>query len=197
MKNNDLEQIMHCVTKFWANIQKLTNWSTHFGVESGTKVCKSCRSRKMLNNDFLVAKIGVDTAEKSPWVRRGLRQNNMITGITVWLCISNSCLLLKNMSSSHIPCTWMCGSEALLARHSRQPAAPRFVLGNLEADFSDQGRNTKLSHISLIVAPSAPCTDPWGQNPTSSSEHTRLLDTIMSNFLVQSPGFSLKNVFSH
>ena len=30
---------------------------------SGAKVCKSCRSRKMLQNEYLVAKFGVDTAE--------------------------------------------------------------------------------------------------------------------------------------
>ena len=29
-------------------------------------MCKSCRSRKMLQNDYLVAKIGVDTAEREP-----------------------------------------------------------------------------------------------------------------------------------
>ena len=29
-------------------------------------MCKSCRSRKMLQNDYLVAKIGVDTAENEP-----------------------------------------------------------------------------------------------------------------------------------
>ncbi len=33
---------------------------------SGAKVCKSSRSRKMLQNDYLVAKIGVDTAENEP-----------------------------------------------------------------------------------------------------------------------------------
>jgi hypothetical protein len=29
----------------------------------GAKVCKSCRSRQELSNEFLLAKIGVDTAE--------------------------------------------------------------------------------------------------------------------------------------
>ena len=32
-------------------------------VSSGAKVCKSCSSWKMLQNDYLVAKIGADTAE--------------------------------------------------------------------------------------------------------------------------------------
>ena len=39
---------------------------------SGAEVCKSCRSRKMLSNEHLLAKIGVDTAENEPlevWVK--------------------------------------------------------------------------------------------------------------------------------
>ena len=31
--------------------------------KSGAKVCKSCRTRKILQNEYLVAKIGVDTAD--------------------------------------------------------------------------------------------------------------------------------------
>ena len=38
-----------------------------FAFRSGAKVCESCRSRKMLKNDYLVAKIGVDTAENEPF----------------------------------------------------------------------------------------------------------------------------------
>ena len=30
------------------------------------KVCKSCRSRQELSNEYLLAKIGVDTAENEP-----------------------------------------------------------------------------------------------------------------------------------
>ena len=45
--------------KFWIFSPKI--W-----VPSGAKVCKSCRSWKMLQNDYLVAKIGVDTAENEP-----------------------------------------------------------------------------------------------------------------------------------
>ena len=33
----------------------------------GAKVCRSCRSRKMLQNEYLVAKIGFDTAENRPF----------------------------------------------------------------------------------------------------------------------------------
>ena len=35
-------------------------------VSSPAEVCRFCRSRKMLKNDYLVAKIGVDTAENEP-----------------------------------------------------------------------------------------------------------------------------------
>ena len=34
--------------------------------KKGAKECKSCRSRKTLQNEYLVAKIGVDTAENEP-----------------------------------------------------------------------------------------------------------------------------------
>ena len=44
-----------CCAKFW----NFWDWS-------GAKVCKSCSSRKMLKNEALVAKIGVDTAENDP-----------------------------------------------------------------------------------------------------------------------------------
>ena len=33
---------------------------------SGAKICKSCRSRHELSNEYLLAKIGVDTAENEP-----------------------------------------------------------------------------------------------------------------------------------
>ena len=32
----------------------------------GAKACKSCRSRQELSNEYLLAKIGVDTAENEP-----------------------------------------------------------------------------------------------------------------------------------
>ena len=37
-----------------------------FGDLSGAKDCISSRSRKMLKNEYLVAKIGLDTAENEP-----------------------------------------------------------------------------------------------------------------------------------
>ena len=37
-----------------------------FWIRSGAKVCESCRSWKMLKNDYLLAKIGFDTAENEP-----------------------------------------------------------------------------------------------------------------------------------
>ena len=44
----------------------LTSFLLKFWVLSGAKVDKSIRSRKMLQNEYLVAKIGVDTAENEP-----------------------------------------------------------------------------------------------------------------------------------
>ena len=53
-------------------------------MRSGAKVCKSCRSRQELSNDYLLAKIRFDTAEneplkvcqkKSPKVRIKVRKN--------------------------------------------------------------------------------------------------------------------------
>ena len=48
----------------------------NFGVWSGAEVCKSCRYRKMLKNDYLLAKIGVDTGKNEPpRVRHRVRPN--------------------------------------------------------------------------------------------------------------------------
>ena len=41
-------------------------WLKFFRDLSGAKVCKSCRSRQELSNEYLLAKIGVDTAENEP-----------------------------------------------------------------------------------------------------------------------------------
>ena len=35
-------------------------------IRSGANVCKSCRSRRELSDEYLVAKIGFDTAENEP-----------------------------------------------------------------------------------------------------------------------------------
>ena len=45
------------VDDFWLNFLDL----------SGAKACKSCRSRQELSNEYLLAKIGVDTAENEPF----------------------------------------------------------------------------------------------------------------------------------
>ena len=56
--------------KFWwkmPNIcRKFDEFLLKFWDWSGAKVCKSCRSRKMLKNAYSDAKIGVDTAENEP-----------------------------------------------------------------------------------------------------------------------------------
>ena len=38
----------------------------NFGMRSGAKVRKSCRSCQELSNEYLLAKVGVDTAEDGP-----------------------------------------------------------------------------------------------------------------------------------
>ena len=64
-------------TKFDTKMKKIGNSLFHsrknvddcwpkFGDLSGVKVCKSCRSRQELSNEYLLAKIGVDTAENEP-----------------------------------------------------------------------------------------------------------------------------------
>ena len=45
------------VDDFWLNFLDL----------SGAKVCKSCRSRQELSNEYLLAKFGVDTEENEPY----------------------------------------------------------------------------------------------------------------------------------
>ena len=40
--------------------------SLKFWIWNGAKVCESCRSRKMLKNAYLDAKIGFDTEENEP-----------------------------------------------------------------------------------------------------------------------------------
>ena len=51
-------------------IAKMRKCSTKFSriVECGAeqKVCKSCRSREELSNEYLLAKFGVDRAENGP-----------------------------------------------------------------------------------------------------------------------------------
>ena len=53
---NSIFNFAKSVHDFWPK-----NW-----VWSGAKVCQSCRSRKMLQNEYLLAKFGFDTAENEP-----------------------------------------------------------------------------------------------------------------------------------
>ena len=48
------------------NTKTLHEFLRRFWIWSGARVCKSCRSRKMLKNEYLVGKIGLDTAEGEP-----------------------------------------------------------------------------------------------------------------------------------
>ena len=52
--------------KCWWISENFGQFSLKIWVPSGAKVCKSCRSWKTLQNDYLVTKIGVDTAENEP-----------------------------------------------------------------------------------------------------------------------------------
>ena len=47
-------------------VEIVTAFLLKFWSLSGAKVCQSCRSRKMLKNAYLGAKIGFDTAENEP-----------------------------------------------------------------------------------------------------------------------------------
>ena len=54
-------------------------------MRSGAKVCKSCRSRQELSNDYLLAKIRFDTAENEPLkvcqkIRQKLKKVRTIIG---------------------------------------------------------------------------------------------------------------------
>ena len=51
------------IFKFHENLEILSSKRCK---REGAKVCQSCRSRKMLKNDYLLAKIGFDTAENEP-----------------------------------------------------------------------------------------------------------------------------------
>ena len=57
--------------------------SADFRIQSGAKVYKFCRSRKMQKNDYLLAKFGVDTAENEPLRARLRARLNIGTKITL------------------------------------------------------------------------------------------------------------------
>ena len=57
MKNNKFQE---------KNSKNHFDFDCVFSVRSGAKACGSCRTRKMLSNEYLLAKIGFDTAENEP-----------------------------------------------------------------------------------------------------------------------------------
>ena len=56
---NDLAKFLNFVLNDRQNFANFWIWS-------GAKVFKTCRSRKVLSNEYLDLKIGVDTAENEP-----------------------------------------------------------------------------------------------------------------------------------
>ena len=63
-KNHDLFILFYLFLFIFTKI--VTSFLLKLWILSGAKVDKSIRSRKMLQNEYLVAKIGVDTAENEP-----------------------------------------------------------------------------------------------------------------------------------
>ena len=61
LKNHDF------YINFSKNMKTFDKNLRRFWVSSGAKVWESCRSRKTLQNEYLDAKIGVDTAENEPF----------------------------------------------------------------------------------------------------------------------------------
>ena len=53
-------------TQFFIFAKIVTTFLLEFWDLSGAKVCTSCRSRQALSNEYLLAKIGVDTADNEP-----------------------------------------------------------------------------------------------------------------------------------
>ena len=52
--------------KLTKNPKKFDDFFLRFSVLRGAKECQCCRSRKMLQNEYLVAKIGADVEENEP-----------------------------------------------------------------------------------------------------------------------------------
>ena len=67
---------------------------------SGAKVCKSCRSRQELSSEYLLAKIGVDTAENEP-----LEVWEKIFNIIHWCPYARLVRSVQELSLIHI---WRC-----------------------------------------------------------------------------------------
>ena len=55
-------------------IQKNDEILLRFSVSSGAKVCQSCRSRKMPQNEYLLAKIVSDPADRKPIIAKTLNK---------------------------------------------------------------------------------------------------------------------------
>ena len=62
---NSLKNSDFC-RKFSKNPKKFDEILLRFSISSGAKVWQSCRSRKILQNEYLLAKFGADTAENEP-----------------------------------------------------------------------------------------------------------------------------------
>ena len=79
--DENCRKIANFCRNFSKNAKMSDDFLLRFSVSSGAKVWYSCRSRKMLKNDYLLAKIGADTAENEPpkvwlfcweiWIRYG------------------------------------------------------------------------------------------------------------------------------
>ena len=59
-ENSDFSEILR------KNAEKFYEILLRFLLSTGAKECQSCRSRKMLKNAYLDAKIGFDTEENEP-----------------------------------------------------------------------------------------------------------------------------------
>ena len=64
LKNENFE--LNNLFKLFKNDKIVTTFLLKFCDLSGAKDCKSCRSRKIQQNEYLVAIVAVDTAENGP-----------------------------------------------------------------------------------------------------------------------------------
>ena len=63
---NSIKKCWKLKISFFIFEKKFDDFLLKFWSLSGAKVCESCRSRQELSNEYLLAKIGVDTAENEP-----------------------------------------------------------------------------------------------------------------------------------
>ena len=59
-------KILIFARKFAKNVKKFDKILLIFLILRGAKECQSCRSRKMLQNEYLIARIGADAEENEP-----------------------------------------------------------------------------------------------------------------------------------